>query len=113
MARLEGNVCRVRYDDRSFISGNIITAQVAQGERGSKGFGTITFSSAQEAQYSITEFNGADLDGRTIEVRFDRRKTTSSPPKKVCLKKSENDMIFDRLNFCLILGFCSTSGNCS
>ncbi|KAJ3346207.1 hypothetical protein HDU91_007106 [Kappamyces sp. JEL0680] len=48
--------------------GTIVRADVAQGERGSKGFGTITFSTPQEASHAISEFNGADLDGRTIEV---------------------------------------------
>lgn len=52
----------------------------------SKGFGTITFAKHDQAAQAIDEFNGADLDGRTIEVRWDRgqtaKKESTPAPKK-------------------------------
>lgn len=34
----------------------------------SRGFGFVTFSSPQEAQAALQEMNGAELDGRTLNV---------------------------------------------
>lgn len=53
--------------------GTILEALVATGDNGrSKGFGTVRFSTSQEAAHAISEYNGADLDGRIIEVRYDK-----------------------------------------
>lgn len=38
----------------------------------SKGFGTVVFTTAQDAQAAIDMFNGFDLKGRFIDVREDR-----------------------------------------
>jgi RNA recognition motif-containing protein len=67
-------------------SGTIVRADVA-GERSgrSKGFGTVLFATHEEASKAIDEFDGANLDGRVIEVRWDRG-TVKSPIKKAPLK---------------------------
>jgi RNA recognition motif-containing protein len=70
----------------SFTSGQIIRAEVA-GKGKSKGFGTIQFSKHPEALKAIDEFNGADLDGRTIEVRWDKGQTQKQ--RKVIPKKAD------------------------
>lgn len=41
----------------------------------SKGYGTVLFSKHEEALFAIEEFNGATLEGRVIEVRFDKGPT--------------------------------------
>lgn len=53
--------------------GEVIHADVMIGSDGrSKGMGTVLFESEQQAHHAIQELNGAELDGRVIEVRHDR-----------------------------------------
>ena len=64
--------------------GTILEALVATGDNGrSKGFGTVRFSTSQEAAHAISEYNGADLDGRIIEVRYDK----GPKAKAIAIKK--------------------------
>jgi polyadenylate-binding protein len=79
--------------------GNITAAEVA-GKGKSKGFGTIQFSKHQEALKAIDEFNGADLDGRTIEVRWD--KGPSQKQRKVLSSKKADVVPVD--SNCLFVG---------
>ncbi len=63
----------------SLMIGTIVEAIVATGEKGrSKGFGTVKFLTSQEAAYAISEYNGADLEGRIIEVRYDKGPKTKA-----------------------------------
>lgn len=53
--------------------GEVIRADVMAGPDGrSKGIGTIIFESEEQAGIAIEQLNGAELDGRVIEVRLDR-----------------------------------------
>ena len=49
--------------------GDIIAAEVIFNERGSKGFGFVTFSNGDDATKAKDDLNGKVLDGRRIEVR--------------------------------------------
>ena len=42
----------------------------------SRGFGFVEMSSASEAQRAITEFNGKDLQGRTLNVSEARERSS-------------------------------------
>jgi cold-inducible RNA-binding protein len=57
--------------------GNVTDAKViTDRETGrSRGFGFVTFSDPQDAQRALQEMNGAELDGRTlnVDVAQDRR----------------------------------------
>lgn len=54
--------------------GNVIRADVATDSATgrSKGFGTVEFASAEDAQRAIAELNNSELEGRRIYVREDR-----------------------------------------
>lgn len=53
--------------------GKVVRADVASDNAGrSRGFGTVRFESAAEAQESIDVFHNSELDGRTVTVRLDR-----------------------------------------
>ena len=61
-------------DDSSLESafskcGTVVSARVIMDRdtNKSKGFGFVEMSTDEEAQKSITEFDGAELDGRTIK----------------------------------------------
>jgi len=43
----------------------------------SRGFGFVEMSSASEAQKAIAEFNGKDLQGRTLNVMSEARERSS------------------------------------
>ncbi|MFK7871918.1 MAG: RNA recognition motif domain-containing protein [Oligoflexales bacterium] len=45
----------------------------------SRGFGFVTFNDAEDAQKSIEEMDGSDLDGRTIKVNEAKDKPRNSP----------------------------------
>jgi RNA recognition motif-containing protein len=50
--------------------GSVSDCQIIYNERGSKGFGFVTFSLAAEADAAKAALNGADVEGRKITVRF-------------------------------------------
>ena len=55
------------------FTGNIIRADVALSPAGkSRGFGTVLFSSVEEANIAMSKFNNYEWNGRKIEVREDR-----------------------------------------
>ena len=49
--------------------GEIMSAEVIFNERGSKGFGFVTFSNGEDATKAKEDLNGKVMDGRRIEVR--------------------------------------------
>lgn len=54
-------------------SGNIVRADIALDESGrSRGYGTVKFSTEEEASRAIATYNGADFEGRIITVRMDK-----------------------------------------
>jgi RNA recognition motif-containing protein len=56
-----------------FCSGNVVRADVAQSPAGkSRGFGTVLFSTIEEATAAVARFNNYEWHGRKIEVREDR-----------------------------------------
>merc|ERR550539_780464 len=48
--------------------GGILDVEIIFNERGSKGFGFVTFASAQDADMARAELHGSVVDGRKIEV---------------------------------------------
>ncbi|KAI8618453.1 hypothetical protein BC830DRAFT_1108653 [Chytriomyces sp. MP71] len=53
--------------------GTVVRADVAQGANGkSRGFGTVLFSTAEDAANAIASYNNYEWHGRKIEVREDR-----------------------------------------
>lgn len=53
--------------------GTIVRADVVYGRDGrSRGYGTVQFSSKEEAQAAIEQFNGTELEGRTMSVKVDQ-----------------------------------------
>ena len=48
-----------------------------------RGFGFITFASPEQAQACVEQFNGADFDGRQLNINTadDRRRGPSGPPR--------------------------------
>lgn len=38
----------------------------------SRGYGTVRYETAEEAQAAIEHFNGSELEGRTLSVRLDK-----------------------------------------
>ena len=55
-------------------AGNVVSAQVVKDrETGrSRGFGFVEMSTEEEAQASVNNLNGADMDGRKIVVNIAR-----------------------------------------
>ena len=54
--------------------GEVAHAEVKSNPQGqSKCFGTVTFSSREEAEEAISQLNGSELQGSQLEVRFDQR----------------------------------------
>lgn len=59
--------------DRFRDAGRILRADVKMDDKNrSKGCGTVTFETNDEALKAISLFNGSRIDGREIEVRMDR-----------------------------------------
>lgn len=48
--------------------GAILDVEIIFNERGSKGFGFVTFASASNAEKAREQLNGTIVDGRKIEV---------------------------------------------
>ena len=38
----------------------------------SRGYGTVRYETAEEAQSAIEQYNGTELEGRTLSVRLDK-----------------------------------------
>lgn len=54
--------------------GHVDHVDVIEGPDGRKrGFGTVRFSNIRDAEKAIDELDGVELDGRSLEVRFDKR----------------------------------------
>lgn len=54
--------------------GEVDRAEVAEGSDGRKrGFGLVRFHSAKDAQKAISQLNGVDFMGRTLDVRIDNK----------------------------------------
>jgi RNA recognition motif-containing protein len=54
--------------------GHVDHVEVMEGPDGRKrGFGTVRFSNIRDAEKAIDEMDGVELDGRSLEVRFDKR----------------------------------------
>jgi RNA recognition motif-containing protein len=52
--------------------GSVVRADVKTGEDGrSRGFGIVTFASAEDAEYAVENLNGCDMGGRELIVRAD------------------------------------------
>ncbi|EAU89480.2 hypothetical protein CC1G_07706 [Coprinopsis cinerea okayama7 len=57
----------------SLLTFNVLRADVALGPDGrSKGFGTVVFSSIEEAERARRVFNGYEFNGRQLKVHYDR-----------------------------------------
>ncbi|PLW43734.1 hypothetical protein PCANC_19421 [Puccinia coronata f. sp. avenae] len=70
-------------------AGNILRADVAMtGEGRSRGYGTVLFSTAEDAMKAVDMYDGYELKGRALKVRFDNAfassgtaaTTTHDPP---------------------------------
>lgn len=68
------------YDDdklRDIFSAstlNISNAEVVYGKDSkSRGYGTVRFSSTEEAQKAIAEYNGIEVEGRSLSLKIDQR----------------------------------------
>lgn len=59
--------------------GSILDAEIIFNERGSKGFGFVSFVSPADAYRAKRDYDGATIDGRTIEVNY----ATPRPRKSI------------------------------
>lgn len=50
--------------------GDIIDAEIIFNERGSKGFGFVTFMNTEDANVARDAISGKIIDGRKVEVRL-------------------------------------------
>ncbi|KAJ3346183.1 hypothetical protein HDU83_003318 [Entophlyctis luteolus] len=86
----DGSVPRNRYDvipptrllglhtHITSYKGTVVRADVAQAPNGkSRGFGTVLFSTSEEAANAIATYNNYEWHGRKIEVREDRASSAS------------------------------------
>ncbi|KAI9228254.1 MAG: hypothetical protein DHS80DRAFT_7866, partial [Piptocephalis tieghemiana] len=75
---------RVRWQNLKDLfrqAGNVLRADVAMGfDHKSKGYGTVLFSSMEEAKRAIDMFQHYVWLGRTLEVREDRGFVDKAPP---------------------------------
>ncbi|TPX74376.1 hypothetical protein CcCBS67573_g04352 [Chytriomyces confervae] len=63
-------------------AGGVVRADIPTDYQGrSKGFGTVTMSSVEEARKAIGMYNGFDWNGRRIEVREDRTFVEGAAPR--------------------------------
>jgi RNA recognition motif-containing protein len=81
-------------------AGRILRADIALAPDGrSKGWGTAVFATPQEAQNAIDTFDGWEVDGRIIKVRWDKFQGTSSDsPQMVNAALSSPQMIHANLS---------------
>lgn len=50
----------------------VVRADIAERGGRSRGFGTVRFESAEQAQQAIEQFHNSELEGRTLTVRLDK-----------------------------------------
>ncbi|KAJ3121384.1 hypothetical protein HK100_012404 [Physocladia obscura] len=63
-------------------AGNVVRSDIPSDYQGrSKGFGTVTMSTVEEARKAIGLYNGYEWNGRRIEVREDRTFAEGGPPR--------------------------------
>jgi RNA recognition motif-containing protein len=81
-------------------AGRILRADIALAPDGrSKGWGTAVFATPQEAQNAIDTFDGWEVDGRIIKVRWDKFQGTSSDsPQMVNAALSSPQMLHANLS---------------
>ncbi|XVF55786.1 hypothetical protein PTKIN_Ptkin06aG0064900 [Pterospermum kingtungense] len=65
-------ICRRGIASKLFVGAKIITDRVSDK---SKGFGSVTYASEDEAEKAIGEMNGKDLNGRVIFVDYAKPST--------------------------------------
>jgi len=59
--------------DKFRDAGHVSRVDIKTNEDGrSKGFGTVTFESPEDAKRAVAQFNGMRLDGREVEVKIDQ-----------------------------------------
>jgi RNA recognition motif-containing protein len=82
-------------------AGRILRADIALAPDGrSKGWGTAVFATPQEAQHAIDTFDGWEVDGRIIKVRWDKfqgssptTESASQPPAPAGISASPPTMM--------------------
>jgi RNA recognition motif-containing protein len=80
-------------------AGRILRADIALAPDGrSKGWGTAVFATPQEAQNAIDTFDGWEVDGRIIKVRWDKFQGTSDSPQMVSAGLSSPQMMHANLS---------------
>ncbi|KAM8869829.1 RNA binding protein fox-1 homolog 1-like isoform 2-T2 [Spinachia spinachia] len=103
--------------------GKILDVEIIFNERGSKGFGFVTFESASEADRAREKLNGTIVEGRKIEVNNATARVVtkkpqtplvnadiSSKPPQSCLPSSLRVLKDSRCLIKRILLFCAASG---
>lgn len=65
-------------------AGNVTSCEVQTYDGRSKGYGLVSFATAEDAQNAIITLNGMDFSGRAVEVRPDRgpKVRETRPPKQ-------------------------------
>lgn len=73
-----GTLCKERSLNCSLFPvqgfGDMIDAEIIFNERGSKGFGFVTFMNSEDANIARDGVSGKIIDGRKVEVRNGGRK---------------------------------------
>uniref|UniRef100_H2Y7Q7 RRM domain-containing protein n=1 Tax=Ciona savignyi TaxID=51511 RepID=H2Y7Q7_CIOSA len=59
--------------DKFSRCGHVLFAEIKTEDGKSRGFGHVRFESADQAQAAVRYFNGAEVDGRKIDVHIDNR----------------------------------------
>lgn len=61
--------------------GSVLRADIAQGPDGrSRGFGSVLFATAQDAERAVQQLNNYEFNGRVLKVHFDKFSSASIPP---------------------------------
>jgi hypothetical protein len=58
--------------DKFRICGDVRTAQIKMTDGKSRGMGTVSFYTPEDAEHAVNMMNGVRIDGRQIEVHLDR-----------------------------------------
>ena len=67
--------------------GHVLDVEIIFNERGSKGFGFVTFSKSEDADKARAKLDGSVVDGRKIEVNNATARVHSKPrtsPPSIC-----------------------------